>query len=405
MDKLNELPNDWQWAKLGDICDFIDYRGLAPLKSETGVILITAKNVRMGYLKNEPREYISKEEFKRRMARGIIKFGDILFTTEAPMGNVTLLNTTNTVSIGQRIIALRPNNNAHNVFVMFAIMSGDVQKQIESLSTGSTVKGISSKHLLEIKIPFPTLKTQQRLAALLTEKLALVEQAKQKIEATHEAAEKLTAAYLRAVFESDEAKGWELVKLSDIADFKNGINFNAAQKGNGTLITDIFNMYSNSIYLENVNDFYRISGELDENHLLNEKDILFVRSSVKKEGVGWATLFNGHFEAVTFCGFIIRARMTLEVCQEFIVFYFRSPLIRQAIIAKAGSSTITNINQGHLKSFMIPLPPLEKQKELATYLSEKIAIVEQLKTTLLAQLESVNQIRTALLKQAFNGEL
>ena len=116
-------------------------------------------------------------------------------------------------------------------------------------------------------------------------------------------------------------------------------------------------------------------------------------------------MFNGHSEAVTFCGFIIRARMTLEVCQEFIVFYFRCPLIRQAIIAKAGSSTITNISQEHLKSFTIPLPPIEKQKELATYLSEKIAIVQQLKTTLLAQLESVNQIPSALLKQAFNGEL
>ncbi len=168
---------------------------------------------------------------------------------------------------------------------------------------------------------------------------------------------------------------------------------------------DVLNMYSNSIYIENDNDFYRISGEINKEYLLNDNDILFVRSSVKKEGVGWTTLFKTHSENVTFCGFIIRARIKVDSYQEFIVLYFRSPLARQEIISKAGSSTITNISQEHLKSFLVPLPPPDKQKQLANYLSEKLATVEQLKATLQTQLDSINQLPTALLKQAFSGNL
>ena len=69
-------------------------------------------------------------------------------------------------------------------------------------------------------------------------------------------------------------------------------------------------------------------------------------SSVKREGVGWASIFRETNELVTFCGFIIRSRINNHyVNPEYITYYMRSPEIRNILINNSSQVTITNINQ------------------------------------------------------------
>ena len=64
------LPSGWAVQSFENLFLFIDYRGNTPPKTDNGIPLITAKNIRMGYLNREPREYISKATFKTWMTRG-----------------------------------------------------------------------------------------------------------------------------------------------------------------------------------------------------------------------------------------------------------------------------------------------------------------------------------------------
>jgi type I restriction enzyme, S subunit len=98
------------WVQLGTIVTFIDYRGKTPPKREAGVRLITAKNVKMGYIQRTPEEFIDPLAYDGWMTRGFPQKGDVLFTTEAPLGNVAQLDTDETVVIGQRLITFQPDN-------------------------------------------------------------------------------------------------------------------------------------------------------------------------------------------------------------------------------------------------------------------------------------------------------
>lgn len=103
-------PNGYQLArkfKIKELVDYIDYRGKTPEKSDSGITLITAKNVKKGFIDDEPREYIPEENYENWMTRGIPQENDVLFTTEAPLGNVALLGKYDKVVVGQRLIALR----------------------------------------------------------------------------------------------------------------------------------------------------------------------------------------------------------------------------------------------------------------------------------------------------------
>lgn len=90
---------------------------------------------------------------------------------------------------------------------------------------------------------------------------------------------------------------------------------------------------------------------------------------------------------------------------DFLAHYWGNPNLRKELINNSRTSTMTTMNQDDLSKVEIPLPSIGRQKELAKFFTEKMATVEQLKTTLQTQLESINQLPAALLKQAFSGQL
>ena len=146
----------------------IDYRGKAPPKAETGIPLITARNVRMGYIDFTTDEYIEASLFETWMNRGKAREGDVLFTTEAPLGNVCMFPTEGQFALGQRIITLRADQAQLEGRFLYQFLLGEKgQNEVAFRSTGSTAKGIKSKVFVQIPFAAPSLPEQQKIAAFL----------------------------------------------------------------------------------------------------------------------------------------------------------------------------------------------------------------------------------------------
>lgn len=165
--RLNEIfsqkGDGWEEKELIEINKFIDYRGKTPKKTESGIRLITAKNVKMGVLNREPEEYIDTNDYESWMTRGIPQKGDVLFTTEAPLAMVALLDTDEKIALAQRIITLCPNREIlSGEYLSYCMQSDIVQNRILEKGTGATVTGIKSKLLKEILIPIPKNKNIQK---------------------------------------------------------------------------------------------------------------------------------------------------------------------------------------------------------------------------------------------------
>jgi type I restriction enzyme S subunit len=147
---------------------FIDYRGKTPPKKSSGMKLITAKNVKMGYLQEQPREYVNPEIYDKWMVRGIPRKGDVLFTTEAPLANVTQLDTDEKVVFAQRIIILQPDRSRiEPTFLKYLLLADQIRDKILSQATGATVKGIKASKLKKINISFPPLSEQKKIVEYL----------------------------------------------------------------------------------------------------------------------------------------------------------------------------------------------------------------------------------------------
>ena len=117
-------PNGWNSKPLAQLLDkIIDYRGQSVPKSSSGIPLITARNVREGYLDFSNQEYVDESKFEEWMSRGTPKKGDILFTTEAPLGKACRYPSEGVYAIGQRTVTLRTNKKLDSEFLLYTILS------------------------------------------------------------------------------------------------------------------------------------------------------------------------------------------------------------------------------------------------------------------------------------------
>jgi type I restriction enzyme S subunit len=144
----------------------IDYRGKTPQKSSSGIPLITAKIVKNGTIL-PPTEFIPSDDYDNWMVRGLPEVGDVVLTTEAPLGEVAQLWDTK-IALAQRIVTLRGKSGLlHNDYLVYLLQSSTIQNQLNARSTGTTVKGIKQSELRKIVLDIPSLDYQKWTAECL----------------------------------------------------------------------------------------------------------------------------------------------------------------------------------------------------------------------------------------------
>lgn len=167
-DKLLMFGDDVPYRQIKDICDIVDYRGKTPTKTSSGVFLVTAKNIRKGFIDyGKSQEYISASDYDDVMRRGIPKIGDVLITTEAPCGNVAQVDREG-IALAQRVIKYRPKSEIINSeYLKYVLLGKEFQSKLNAAATGGTVKGIKGSKLHKLTIPVPSIDVQEKVVSLL----------------------------------------------------------------------------------------------------------------------------------------------------------------------------------------------------------------------------------------------
>lgn len=160
---------EWGSDSLKNLCDYTDYRGKTPTKTDSGIFLVTAKNIKQGYIDYETsKEYIAESDYDNVMHRGFPQIGDVLITTEAPCGNIAQIDRED-VALAQRVIKYRgKKEKLSNDYLCFALQSRSFQDELDKKTTGGTVKGIKGSVLHTLSISVPCLEEQQKIADFLS---------------------------------------------------------------------------------------------------------------------------------------------------------------------------------------------------------------------------------------------
>ena len=171
---LGEVPVHWEVVGLTKHLEsVVDYRGRTPAKVDEGVFLVTAKNIRDGAIDYEAsREYIAPTEYDDVMRRGLPLVGDVLFTTEAPLGQVASVDRED-IALAQRVIKFRADSQRLlNEFLKLWVMGSACQFNLEQLATGSTALGIKGSKIGQVRLCLPPLEEQAEIVSHIESEVA-----------------------------------------------------------------------------------------------------------------------------------------------------------------------------------------------------------------------------------------
>lgn len=176
---------------------------------------------------------------------------------------------------------------------------------------------------------------------------------------------------------------WQVRRLGELGALKNGVNFSRDEKGGQS---------DNSLRLINVKDIFGCGRYIDlavldrvslktskslASSTVKKGDLFFVRSSVKRDGVGLVSMAPISDANTVHCGFVIRYRLTApDVDPLFLTYTLRSPLFRKAVINLSSGAAITNISQSALASLEIPIPARPVQRKITAILSAYDDLIE-----------------------------
>lgn len=159
---------------------------------------------------------------------------------------------------------------------------------------------------------------------------------------------------------------WTLEPFGNLADFKNGLNFRSGETGHELKVLGVGD-FKERTKLEHVVDISSIHTEkkIDKSYLLQDGDLVFVRSNGNPALVGRCMQIFTNNEDISFSGFTIRARLkTDKTTPEFISLLMQGGLLKNILKRNGRGTNISNLNQDILSKLQIPIPSKAEQMEL-----------------------------------------
>lgn len=245
------------------------------------------------------------------------------------------------------------DNYVNDRFLWHWLKSDEFPRWIEKLQEGSVRLYFYYDKLCECQLYMPSLEEQEKIATFLDDLDHLITLHHRKY---------MKYADL-SVFD------WEQRKLGELGSLKNGMNFSKEAMGIGFPFVNLQNIFGNNVIdVTNLGKAMASDSQLKDYNLLNG-DVLFVRSSVKLEGVGEAALVPQNLENTTYSGFIIRFRDEYGLDNNFKRFLFGIESVRNQIMAQATNSANKNISQTVLENLCLKIPNKSEQEKIGLYFS------------------------------------
>ena len=362
--RFKGYTDEWEQRKLIEVCDYVDYRGKTPTKTENGIFLVTAKNVKDGFIDYETsKEYISENAYEEVMRRGKPEMGDVLITTEAPCGNVAQVNKAD-IALAQRIIKYRGHIGVvDNTYLKYYLLSPEFQKILNAKSSGGTVQGIKGSILHQQKIIYPSYEEQKKIGQHMDSLDHLITLHQRKCDEV----KSLKKYMLQKMFPQNEQKvpeirfegfteAWEQRKLGEV--FKEYSEKNHTELSALTIIQG-----GGTVKRE----------ESDRNLMYDKSNLSNYKMVRKNDFIVHLRSFEGGLEKSLLDGIISPAYHTFHsdvADSRFYYPYFRShEFIKHKLVPHVyGIRDGRSIDIAGMKTIEIPYTSIEEQRKIGDYL-------------------------------------
>lgn len=411
--EVGVIPEDWRLVCFGDAVEsYIDYRGRTPRKlgMEWGggeILALSANNVQMGRVAPEKEAYFGSDDlYKKWMLQGDCEQGDVLLTTEAPLGNVAQVPDSKKYILSQRVLLIKPKHCLLRDY-LFHLMTGEqFQAQLHLNASGTTATGIQRARLDVVPISIPDRRAEQQdIAEALSDADALIESLQQLIAKKRALKQGAMQALLTGRQRLPGFTGeWRPLSMSEKSSLKARIGWQGLTTAEYLRIGDFYlvtgtDFADGKILWPRCCFVARERYAQDRNIQLRAHDILLTKDGTIGKAAyvedlpGPATLNSGVF--------VIRP-LEGSYDPKFFYYVLMSGIFGDFLTKLQAGSTISHLYQKDFTDFSFLAPAgVEEQIAIAAVLSDMDAEIEALE----ARLAKTRALKAGMMQQLLTGRI
>ncbi|MGM1004130.1 MULTISPECIES: restriction endonuclease subunit S [Acinetobacter] len=342
----------------------------SPQSLQTGIPLVTSKNLVNGKIDFSTCNFISEEDHEAISKRSKVDDGDILYAMIGTIGNPVIVSKDCDFSIKNVALFKFNNPDVYNRYIYHFLNSDVAKKQLAKLSRGGTQKFVSLGNLRKLKIPLPPLSEQRRIASILDQ----ADELRQKRQQAIEKLDQLLQATFIDMFGDpvSNSKGWEVLKWRDALKIINGKNQKAVLDQNG-----IFPICGSGGVMGYANEW-----------LTPAKSVIIGRKGNINKPI---LMFENFWNVDTAFGLVPNKDVLNADYLFWFCHFFNFEQLNKTV-------TIPSLTKSDLLNIDIPTPPLDKQLCFSNICDQTRILKSKM------ELKDLN-LFSSLQNQAFNGTL
>lgn len=290
---------------------------------------------------------------------------------------------------------------------------------LSNLNSGTGVPSMTFGAYYGIEVKLPDLPTQQKIAAVLSaldDKIELNNTINTELEAMAKTLYDYWfvqfefpnsegkpykssggAMEYNSILKREIPKGWEVKRLEELGNFKNGVNYDPSKPGKISCpIINVRNISNSTYFLKNEDlDVIYLNENDVKKYSVNDNSIIIARSGIP----GATRLINDFRENTLYCGFAIHYGIYNANIRNIVFFLLKS--LEDSIKNGSGGTIMKNVNQGVLNDLQIALP----HESILNCFNEKIELIFKKIKNLTKQNQELAQLRDWLLPMLMNGQV
>ncbi|KTS01747.1 restriction endonuclease subunit S [Pantoea dispersa] len=349
----------------------------------------------------------------KNSSTNIIPAGIPIIATRMSLGKVVIASFDSAINQDLKALFLA-NGIERNFFLHWYRAQAQL---IESLGTGTTVKGIRLEVLYSLAMDLPPLAEQKIIAEKLDTLLAQVDSTKARLEKIPKILKRFRQSVLTSAVNGilteewrnsfHELSGFKKIKFESIlTELRNGLSSKPNENGLGHPILRISSVRSGHVEQSDIRYLECTDVEL-ERHKLIKDDLLFTRYNGSLEFVGVCGILKKPlYKDLVYPDKLIRARLTKDALPKYIEIFFSSPYARSAMMACVKTTSgQKGISGKDIRSQLVNLPSLKEQHEIVRRVEQLFAYADTIEKQVNNALSRVNNLTQSILAKAFRGEL
>lgn len=412
MSDLYDLSDGWEWKPLNEAFIIKDGTHDSPKYiEEKGYPLFTSKNLKENGLDTSNFKLISEEDYNKINQRSKVDKGDLLFAMIGTIGNPTIIENEPNFAI-KNVALFKPLNSENTIkYLRYYFLSNFVIDKMIKEANGATQKFVGLTYLRNFPFPSIPLSEQQRIVSKLDKLFEKIDKAIALHQKNMDEADVFMGSVLNDVFgELEEKYGLNILSDSvanpkkDIVDGPFGSNLKATEYIDfGIPIIRLQNIQRFQFIEKDIKFVSEVKAQQLQRHTFISGDIVITKLG---DPLGKSCIVPDFLENGIIVADVIRVRVDeTKSNSKYINYSINSPTSINQFSENSTGATRQRVKLTMVRDLKIPLPSLQIQQKVVSYLDEISSKMEKIKQIQKEKMESLKALKASILDQAFRGEL